>query len=287
MSQPYQDKFVEVGGTQIHYQDWGNDNAPAILMLHGITSQSHFYDSVAPWLGSQYRCLAVDLPGHGENEHLQQQDYLPEKMANTIVGFIDVLQLKGVHLLGTSLGGAVGMIIASFAPTRLESLAINDIGPDIQPEGVALIGRVFEEAGQSFCRVEDYITKVVLKLLPQLSVFPMNALTAAGVWNLKKSDEGTWNTRFDPAVLNLLNTVVNDPVPPPDTIWRALAEFQKPCLVLRGAESNVLSAATVAKMKETISDLVAVEVKGAGHTPVFVEPDSRQALSNFYNVPEV
>ena len=137
----------DLNGVWLHFQDWpgrregaGGEAAGAetVLLLHGLTQQSHAFDAVAARLARRHRCLALDLRGRGESGWAAGTYAIPQYVAD-VLALLDALGLDAVHVLGTSLGGLVGLSLARAAPDRLRSLALNDIGPEIDPRGAARV----------------------------------------------------------------------------------------------------------------------------------------------------
>src|SRR5437870_12474125 len=112
----YRDEWMSINGVRLHWQDWGAREAPAILMLHGLTQQSHTFDHVAERLSDRYRCIALDLRGRGESEWAAPGTYAIPHYAQDAVKRLDELAFPGVHILGTSLWRRRGPSLARLHP---------------------------------------------------------------------------------------------------------------------------------------------------------------------------
>ena len=146
----YTDEWTTINDVRLHWQDWGDKGAPVLLMLHGLTQQSHTFDAVAERFAGRYRCIALDVRGRGESGWAPPETYaLPQYVAD-LVAFLDRCEIAAAHVLGTSMGGLCGLSLGAVAPGRLASLALNDIGPVIDPAGSARIAAYTATVPESF-----------------------------------------------------------------------------------------------------------------------------------------
>jgi pimeloyl-ACP methyl ester carboxylesterase len=132
-------EWTTINGLRLYWQDWGSKRAPAILMLHGLTQQSHTFDHVADCLSARYRCIALDFRGRGESEWADPETYTIPHSVDDVIKLLDELALPAVHVLGTSLGGLCGLSLGAFSSKRVLSSALNDSGPEIDPAGAQRI----------------------------------------------------------------------------------------------------------------------------------------------------
>ena len=279
----YTDEWRRLNGVWLHYQDWSTESASrteTVLLLHGLTQQSHAFDAVAARLSSRHRCVALDLRGRGESDWAPGTYAIPQYVAD-VLALLDGLGLEAVHVLGTSLGGLIGLSLAGVAPERLRSLALNDIGPEIDPRGAA---RVAAYAASVPERFEDLAaaTEWAVTQYPWLRGLPSEALADAIRWSVRQAPGGGWRLKFDPAI-------GRGPRPAPDAAraasqawWATLEALRCPGLLVRGAESDILSAETAAAMEMRQPGLRRVDVGGVGHAPSLTEPVAVAALDAFY-----
>jgi pimeloyl-ACP methyl ester carboxylesterase len=276
----YRDEWMSVNGVRLHWQDWGAREAPAILMLHGLTQQSHTFDHVAERLSTRYRCIALDLRGRGESEWAAAKTYTIPHYVDDTVKLLDELALPAVHVLGTSLGGLCGLSLGAFHPQRVLSLALNDIGPEIDPAGAKRIAMYTATVPGSFPNFEAAVDWARERYL-WLRRLPRPEVEAGLRWAVREGDGG-WCFKFDPA----LGTT-----PPPsaevmrsagEIWWNTLASLRCPILLVRGADSDVLSRATADEMERRQPALVRIEVPDMGHAPMLSELAALAALDRFY-----
>jgi pimeloyl-ACP methyl ester carboxylesterase len=280
MSQDGKDEWVEVNGVRLHYQDWGRREGPVILMLHGLTQQSHTFDHVAARLAARFRCLALDVRGRGRSDWAPAETYGIPQYVDDVAKLLAVLRLPEVHVLGTSMGGLIGLTLAGVAPNAVSSLALNDIGPEIDPRGAERIAAYTGLVPERFPTLDAAVDWAIERYL-WLRGSPRETVTASLRWALVEEGAG-WRFRFDPAIGRV-------PRPAPEAMavaaqlwWKAWQSLPRPLLLVRGAESDVLGAATADRMLALRPDAIRVEVPGMGHAPTLDEPVAVAALDRFY-----
>ncbi|MGN6621539.1 MAG: alpha/beta fold hydrolase [Sphingomonas sp.] len=128
-------------GLKLHYRDYaGGDGRPPILCIPGLTRNARDFEEVAARLAGVWRVLCVDLRGRGDSHYAKDPaTYNPLTYAEDVLGLIDELSLTRVIAFGTSLGGLVTMLLAARASGRLAGALLNDVGPEIDPAGLARI----------------------------------------------------------------------------------------------------------------------------------------------------
>lgn len=118
---------ISVHGKKISVIEWGDEKAPPILCLHGWLDNAASFHYLAPYLKKRYRLIAIELPGHGQSDHLSKDaDYQFVAAISTIDAIIDVLNIHACDVIGHSMGGALGLIYAGVMPERFKRLALID-----------------------------------------------------------------------------------------------------------------------------------------------------------------
>jgi pimeloyl-ACP methyl ester carboxylesterase len=266
-----QDATIQLNGLRFHYRDWGNADAQALLLLHGFTGHARSWDTFAAAMRGRYRVLALDQRGHGETEWAS--DYAPERSVEDIVAFVDALDLKQFALLGLSMGGRNAYTYAAKHPEEVERLVIVDIGPEIVPAGMERI-----QQGVRAIDVFDDPEEAVRAARAANPRPPDVELRHRILNNLKQTDDGRWTWRYDKA----LRSGDRPPRPDPELIWPLLSRITAPTLLVRGAESDVLSRETAARMVQTIPNCRVVEVPDSGHSvPLDNPPGFLAAVQQF------
>jgi 3-oxoadipate enol-lactonase len=119
------DCVIVAGGPRLAYRAWGSPEAPPLVLLHGLGEGAADWDGVAPAFGRSRRVYAPDLRGHGRSDW--PGDYSVELMAADVAGFLDALRLDRVDLIGHSMGGLVGYLLAGDHPARVRRLVLEDV----------------------------------------------------------------------------------------------------------------------------------------------------------------
>jgi pimeloyl-ACP methyl ester carboxylesterase len=125
------DGWVEVNGLRLHYLDWGGAGRPPVLFLHGGSAHAHWWDFAIPLLAERFRCIALDLRGHGESGRPANADYGLAAHAADVGAVVGALGLGGGGVVGHSFGGWVAMVYAGGAGTAVGALALLDSRPHI------------------------------------------------------------------------------------------------------------------------------------------------------------
>jgi pimeloyl-ACP methyl ester carboxylesterase len=289
----YRDAWIAVDGVRLHLQDWeappprpgapgGGAGRPPLLLLHGLTQQSHVFDRVAARLAGRYRCLALDVRGRGESDWAPPDTYTIPRYVADVLGVLRALDLPAVHLLGTSMGGLIGLSLAATAPGALLSLGLNDVGPEIDPAGLARIRAQVGASPARFPDVEAAAAWTAAQEVPGRRPRSRAELLEALRWAVRPDPAGGVRWKFDPAVGAAARVDAGALAAAALTWWAGLAAVPGPVLLIRGAGSDILTPEAAAEMQRRRPDLVRVDVPGAGHPPTLDEPEAVAALERFY-----
>ena len=258
-----QDKTITLNGLRFHYRDWGNEGAQPLLLLHGFTGHARSWDTFAAAMRDRFHVLTLDQRGHGESEWTS--DYSGERMVEDVDAFQRALGLTRFALLGLSMGGRNAYTYTALHPAEVERLVIVDIGPEIVPAGSNRI-QAGVQAPDEFDDPEEAVRAARLaNPRPPESEQRHRVLN-----NLMQRDDGRWTWRYDKA---LRTPGGRPPRPDPETIWPLLPRITCPTLLVRGAESDILSPETAARMVRAIPNCRLVEVPHAGHSVPLDNPD--------------
>jgi pimeloyl-ACP methyl ester carboxylesterase len=272
-----EDKFQRAGGLRMHYLDFGGDSKPAVVCIHGLTGNAHHFDALAPHLGPGYRVIALDVRGRGDSEWGPPRDYDPQVYVSDLKDFLGGLGIARATLVGTSMGGIISMMFAAGYPDLVERLVLNDIGPEIAPDGLQ---RIVAYVGNAPERFDDLaaVAAYYRETYPPAAELSDAELTEWVRWSVKPAEGGGLTWKMDPAVRR----------PPrggsaarPIDLWPHYTRVLAPILIVRGAESDILSAETAARMLKVQRSARLVEVPGVGHAPSLAEPQALGAISEF------
>lgn len=262
--------FTATDGTRLAFTDAGTGTA--LLCLAGLTRSGCDFDDVAPHL-PDVRLIRMDYRGRGSSDWSGAATYTIAQEAQDAVALLDHLGVAQAAVLGTSRGGLIGMVLGATAPQRLLGLCLNDIGPVVEPAGLA--------------RIADYVgrnpsaptLKAVAAAMPRhhpgFDRVPAERWLAVARRLYDETPDGLVN-RYDPALRDAFMAGMAAPAPDLWPLFDAMAEL--PVVAIRGANSDLLSAATLAEMQRRRPDMGAAVVPGRGHVPFLDEPQSLAAI---------
>jgi len=269
-------RFLEVNGLKLHHLDWGNADAPALVCVHGLRGNAHAFDGFARHFRDRYHVIAVDVRGRGDSGWATDGDYSMTTYANDLAGVIDALGIEKLTLVGTSMGGRIGMHYAAHHADRLERFVINDIGP----ESEAGSERITQEAGKTpddFATLEDVLA-YRRNLQPAMARRSEEEQREVALTHVRQSDSGRWVWKNDPAFLQQRTAGGTQNYP---QLWDVLRSLQCPTLLVHGGISDVLSSAQAQRIIDALPNGRIVEVPNVGHAPTLVEPEALAALEEF------
>lgn len=271
----YQDRiWLSADGLSLHYRDYpGSDAATPVLCVPGLTRNARDFAALAERLAGPRRVIVAELRGRGMSHYAADpMTYVPPVYAADIAGLIEQLGIGPVALFGTSLGGIVAMLLGAMKPELLAGVLLNDIGPVIDPAGLARITS-YTGKGKGW---PDWETAARAQAQTHADAYPDYG---PADWmdmarRLCREEGGRIVTDYDPAIAVPFSAPPPEPAadPAPDP-WSLLDGFAgKPVLLVRGGLSDILSEATAAKMAEILPLLRRVTLPRIGHTPTLDEP---------------
>jgi pimeloyl-ACP methyl ester carboxylesterase len=245
---------ADLDDLRLHYLEWGERDAPALVLLHGAgaLATAHVWDAFATAMQGSHRVIAPDQRGFGSSDHAHAYSF--ELMARDLSQFVQRLELGAFSLVGHSMGGTVAAIYAERGPAGLRRLVLEDTVPP--REGLRLEGQPgapweFADMGELFAVARENGIRGTDEELRERFEPAVRRLDGGGV-----------GFRADRAVLPAIRAQLADP----DPAWfRDLAKIGVPTLVVRGAASAALSAEALAAAAAIIPDCRTVEVANAGH----------------------
>jgi esterase len=265
------DRTVILRGQRFHYVEWGTSADPPVVALHGITGHARTWDDEAGLLATTRRVLVLDQRGHGDSDPAPDGDYSDEALLGDLVAFVEALGLRRCSLLGLSLGGRVAINFAGRHPTRVERLVVVDIGPEIAPAGRARVGALMAGAPERFETVPDAIAHMRANN-PRYTDAMLHHRARHAVRPLP---DGGFTWKYDRA---LREAIRQGRMRVPADLWPQWRAIACPTLLVRGAESDVLSETTAKRMIDALPAARLVVVPGAGHTVPGDQPAAFQSL---------
>ena len=252
--------------------------APVVLCLHGLLRNSRDFDDLAPHLAKRFRVVVPDVRGRGlSGRDANRANYHFQVYISDLLRMLAGLGAPSVQIVGTSMGGLIAMLMAVGHPNLISRVVLNDIGPEVDPVGLA---RIRAYAGRSTSvntweEAADGLRAIFGTAWPDLSDARWIELARRAY---RADSNGLLHPDADPAI----GDVVRDsPAAAADLwpVWPQLAAV--PILILRGELSDLLSAATVTRMQHEKPDMRAVVVRNRGHVPLLDEPEALAAIDAF------
>lgn len=267
--------FTAHDGARLHFTDVGT--GPVLLCLPGLTRTGHDFDYLAPHLPG-VRLIRPDYRGRGQSQWTGAQSYTVPQEARDVIALLDHLGIERAAILGTSRGGLIGLLLASMAGDRLLGLMMNDVGPVIEPAGLE---RIFDYVGRN--PPWKTHTEAAAKLPQVMEGF---ANVPAARWldearHLYDETPDGLKINYDPGLREAFLAAFKGEGPDLWPLFDALAGL--PVGVIRGANSDLLSPASVAEMRRRRPDLITAEVPDRAHIPFLDEPESLDAIRRFLN----
>ena len=275
---PYENRYWwSNDGIRLHYRDYPGDSAkPPILCLPGLTRNARDFDAVARRLSPEWRVIAIDLRGRGDSGYAKDpMSYVPLTYVQDVQALLGELGVDRYVAFGSSLGGIVSMLLAGTSRESVAGVLLNDVGPDIMPEGLA---RIRSYVGRSntwptWIHAARAVAEANGGVYPDFTLEDWLAM-AKRLYRLNSA--GRIVLDYDMKIAEPFRVPGNEAGP---DMWRALAVLKSvPTLIVRGAKSDVLSAATAARMAETLDDGELVTIAGVGHTPTLGEPEAEAGI---------
>jgi len=253
---------------EVVYWEWGPADGPVLLCVHGLTRQGRDFDAVAGRFCDRWRVVCPDIVGRGESGRLADpgQYGYPQYLAD-LTALIARLDVDRVAWLGTSMGALLGMIMAAGPGSPVERLLMNDAGPVVTKESLRRIAAYLGAAPDfvDMAEGEAYIRRVHA---------PFGPLTDAQ-WahlarhSLRRRDDGRYVLKYDPAIARPFQGAIEEDM----VLWPVWDAVKCPVTVIRGAESDLLRAETLAEMTTRGPRVATHEISGVGHAPALMSDD--------------
>ena len=263
---------------QMAYTEWGDPAGRKVLVcVHGLSRCGRDFDSLARAMSSHYRVVCPDVTGRGLSGWLKNpMEYQVQTYVADMVTLLARLDADSVHWVGTSMGGLIGMTLASLPETPLQKLVLNDVGPIIAAVSLARIGEYLGKAPQfpDFATAVQYIRAVSA---------PFGAHSDAE-WSIltehvtRRQPDSSYRMHYDPAI------AVPFSVATPDKdieLWPYYDAIRCPTLVIRGALSDLLKRETLHEMAGRGPRAKTMEIPEVGHAPTLMHEDEIAIVREF------
>ena len=264
--------FSAADGARLAYRDTGT--GLPLLCLPGLTRSMADFDYLVPHL-PPVRLIRMDYRGRGASNWTGAESYTVAQEAKDALALLDHLGVGKAAILGTSRGGLIGMVLGATARDRVLGLILNDVGPEIARDGLT---RIFDYVGRNPAgrTIQGYAER--LSRTPGFEGVPMTRWLEEAQKLAVETPEGL-RIPYDPALRDSFLAAFDGP---PVDLWPlfdALAGL--PLALIRGANSDLLTRDSVAKMRARRPDMAVAEVPGRAHIPFLDEPESVALILDF------
>ena len=260
--------YISCLGRELHYMEWGAPHAQTVIAWHGLARTARDMDDIAAHLAQRWRVICPDTLGRGLSQWSPQpaQEYCLTFYAQLAAALVDQLGLERVHWLGTSMGGLVGMALASQPGTPIRRLLLNDVGPVITTQSLERIATYVgtDPTWATFDEALAYV-KVISAPFGRLDDAQWRHLTEHSIG---ERPDGRWGFLYDPLIAAPFKAAFSGE---PIDLWPIYERIACPTLVVRGAESDLLKRETWQQMGERGPRAKLAEIPGVGHAPMFLD----------------
>jgi len=284
MTEPRLNHVQCLGARGLHrmaYWEWGDaQHSHVVVCAHGLSRQGRDFDTLAASLAGECRVVAPDVVGRG------QSDWLPDPMgyqlptyAADMVTLLARLNAKTVDWVGTSMGGLIGLGLASLPNNPIRRLVLNDVGPTVQPDAITRIGTylglpmrwgTLEEAA-------DYLLTISQGFGAHTREQWL-ALTKP----MLRADAGGFKPHYDPQIAVPFRAMTPEMAAAGEAaLWKAYDAVACPTLLLRGADSDLLTRDTALAMTQRGPKARLLEFADVGHAPMLVVPEQVAVVREF------
>jgi len=253
------------------YWEWGDSaNDRVLVCMHGLARQGRDFDTLARAMLPTYRVVCPDVVGRGRSDWLADpMGYVVPAYVADMVTLLARLHTESVDWVGTSMGGLIGLGLASLTGTPVRRLVLNDVGPAIEPAAIERIGTYLGQrmSFASFDEAVDYLKGISAGF----GIRDPEQWLALTRPMLKPAGE-TWVLHYDPQIALPFRAVKPEHVAAGEAaLWRSYDALRTPTLLLRGANSDLLSRETALAMTQRGPKARLHEFAGVGHAPMFVD----------------
>lgn len=264
------------------YKEWGDPRNPKVLVcVHGLTRVSDDFDNLARELCQDYRVVCPDVVGRGRSGRLRDpQHYQLPQYVSDMVTLLARLEAETVHWFGTSMGGLIGFGLASLPDNPIRKLILNDIGPALNAEAMTRIGNYIGQDVR-FPTVDDavrYIREISLPFGPHTD----EEWRKLAMDVLRQDKDGQWVRHYDLKLSIPFKAATPEATRKSEALlWAAYDMIACPTLLVRGAQSDLLTSEVAHAMTMRGPKAKLVEFDGVGHAPTFMHVDQIAVAKNF------
>lgn len=252
-----------------------------IIAIHGLTRNSADFDGIANILrDAGHRVLAIDVRGRGKSQYaIDPMTYVPATYAADVVDLLEQKSIGRAIFLGTSMGGLITMALIALKPQAIAAAVLNDVGPEVAPEGLARIA-AYTGKSVSISNWDDaaeYARNINEAAFPHYDQSDWEAFARR---IFREDEHGVPALAYDPDISAPIRAAGSGAlVPDLWPLYRVLTE--RPTLIVRGGTSDLLSTTIAGRMITEGKNTKLIEVPDIGHAPMLDEPEAAEAILDF------
>ncbi len=284
MTEPRLDSVQCLGARGLHrmaYVEWGDPANPRVLLcVHGLARQGRDFDTFARAMSDRYRVVCPDVAGRGRSDWLADPTgyQIPAYVADRVT-LLARLEAEELHWVGTSMGGLIGLGLAALPGSPVKRLVLNDVGPAIEAAALQRIGTYLGQPLRwgSVEEAADYLWSISASFGPHTREQWLT-LTQP----MLRPDGDGFKLHYDPAIAVPFRAITPESAKAGEAaLWAAYDALRCPTLLLRGAQSDLLSRDTAQAMTQRGPKARLVEFQGVGHAPTLIDPGQVAAVREF------
>ncbi|MBX7228745.1 MAG: alpha/beta hydrolase [Burkholderiaceae bacterium] len=275
---PFTSHYLSCHEREIHFTEWGAQHNQVVIAWHGLARTGRDMDDIAAHLSKHYRVICPDTIGRGLSQWSPkpEEEYCFAFYAKIAVSLLDQLDIKNCYWLGTSMGGALGMILAANQlRSRIQRLILNDNAPKLADAAIARI-RSYAGNPAAFERVSDLeqYFRTIYKPYGYLTDTQWRRLTETST---RRLPNGQVTPHYDPNMVMQFTHHAKE-----YDLWDHYDQIDIPVLCLRGAESDLVLAETVDEMQKRGPRAKIITIPNCGHAPALNVPAQFELVEQFF-----
>jgi pimeloyl-ACP methyl ester carboxylesterase len=238
---PVKSGYISSGpDLQLNYLEWGDPSAPPVLLIIGLTNFAYAWNETALALADRYRCVALNLRGHGDSGPSPEREYSFDLWDTDVQALVTTLELDRPVIMGHSLGGRVAFVYGARHPEHTQGVVVVDVGPGFPEEAAATVQKEF--FGKMPADYESWEAGLAYRRLRQSPSISDETLEARAPYALRQLPDGRVIPKHDP----LLRDEWLGDKPPARAqahtwLWQDLANLQAPMLIVKGEKTPFLT----------------------------------------------
>ena len=264
---------------QLAAKIWRGGPKTPVICLHGLTRNAADFEDLQPLIAAVgHDSCAITMRGRGKSDRdPNYSNYHPLQYRDDVISVMNSMAIERAVFIGTSLGGIVTMLVNEAAPELLAGAIINDVGPDLAPEGIARIAGYVGKTSGVAADLDGAAAAIRAVNETAFPDRPHEFWVEFAKRTFRQNPDGSWALDYDPNIGRALTEL--GPAPDLWGPWEGLKS--KPTLVIRGAISDLLSPQIVEKMRGVHPNFDYAEVANTGHAPTLTEPEAWRAIEAF------